>query len=92
MKTKRRLRMKGVLRAAVLFIVLGLIFGTFLYFVNDYYDHYNKRNLNLCKTLEGKPFTYALDQKEWLCQIPNKTILDLNEGTIFNITKLNHRR
>ena len=52
-------------------------------------DHIRiKRNMKLCAFLNGTEYTYALDQPEFLCKIPNGDIIDLDKLEPVNITKL----
>ncbi|MHA1225356.1 MAG: hypothetical protein ACTSPV_01270 [Candidatus Hodarchaeales archaeon] len=63
-------------------VIIGftIIFIIFLstFFLWEYLEE--KRNINLCKTLNGTYFIYAFDQPYFLCRLNDGRIIDLNMG------------
>jgi len=63
-------------------VIIGftIIFIIFLstFFLREYLEE--KRNINLCKTLNGTPFIYGLDQPPFLCKLNDGRIINLNMG------------
>jgi len=68
-------------------LIMGIILAVAL-FMMALEENQVRRNMKICALLNGTFYAYALDQPEFLCQIPNKGIMNLDNFEIVNITEL----
>jgi len=69
-------------------LFVSIIIGMAFLVMSFFHDNVRGKNMRLCNNIGGEPYTYALDQSEWLCQLPNGRIINLDNGKLVNQSEL----
>ena len=72
------------IETAIVICICFLVIVVLAICLHDKSTYYSR----LCETLNGTPCVYALDQPEWLCELPDGRIIDLRTAEEVNITEL----